>query len=325
MENLKKLQEFLFIVKSPTCFHLRLLFLSCLLVGSLAFYVTTGSPLFLSSAQFPPNPREGWAVILEMNDYPGSGSDLPTGFSDSQKWNATLHALGWQTHHIRFYQGELNQTVGETALQFCMYNADANDVVLFYIFAHGNWILNEMNWLGWFPDQWGSLVSQEKLLVVSACGSEAMIFEEDGISLASSRIEEYSWAGLPSEGLPIIGDVFNHFLTNAFTNSSADLDGNANITVEEAFDFASPLSRDYISSVVFPAFPYYADMSNNTAPHPVKLDNIPEQLSLIVEPGDPPINPAIWLPLEWGLIITIFGGIFFLLGFLIIRRRRYLD
>jgi hypothetical protein len=281
-----------------------------------------------SLAQLPSNPREGWAVFLEMNDYPGSGSDLNTGFSDSHKWNTTLQVLDWQLNHIRFYQGELTQLVGESALTFLRQNADANDVILFLIFAHGSYILNTMNWLDWFPTQWGNLPSQEKVLIVLACGSEEMLPNPLGsyVHIASSQVGEYSWAGLPEESLPIIGDVFNHYFTNALLNSSADENGDSEVSLEEAFEYASPLSRDYITNVVFPAFPYYSELSNNTAPHPVLDDNYTGDFSMQVESGDPPLPPPVLSPFEISLFIFAVGlcTILAVIGLFIIRKRQFL-
>ena len=280
----------------------------------------------LMSAQPPNDPREGWAVLMEMNFYP-SGSDLETNYSDTRKWNSTLHALGWQSNHILIYQGPITQQTGVAALQFLALNADANDVVLFFIFAHGNYLLNDAHWQSWFPTYWTQLVSQEKLLVVAACTSALMLehlYDDPAahVHMASVESDEYAWAGLPSEGLPIIGEVFNHFLTNALVNGSADTNTDGEVTVEEAFYFASPLSRDYLSSVVFPAFPAFAELCNNTAPHPVIDDAYPGNFSLQVEMGDPPVTPS-WLSFEQGLLIAgITTCVFVLvLGFFVMRRR----
>lgn len=301
-----------------------------LLLSFLVSVSVASSQSRISKIQSQENPREGWAVLLEMNDYPNSMTDMDTNFTDTRKWNATLHELGWQTHHIQYYQGYLDQATGESALQFLLQNADANDVVFFFIFAHGNWILDEMNWNIWFPNQWQSLSSQEKLLVVSACGAEEMlshIYDDPAphIHIASAQIGEYSWAGLPEEGLPIIGEVFSHFLTDALLNASADQDGSADISVEEAFTFAYPLCRVYLSSVVFSAFPYFANMCNYTAPHPVLDDAYPGNFSLRVEPGEPPMIPVFSLPFDLiimiGAIMTCsaIGG----LGLFAIRKRHY--
>jgi len=281
------------------------------------------------TVQSQPNLREGWAVLLEMNDYPDPITDLSTDFSDSTKWNATLHSLGWQTHHIQFYHGFLDQYVGEAALQFLALNADANDIVLFFIFAHGNWIRDHMQWHLWFPTRWAEIQSQEKLLVVSACNSEEMIepLTNDSaphIHMAAAQKDGgYAWAGLPEEGLPIIGEVFNHYFTNALVNASADQDSNGEICVEEAFAFASPLSQEYITTVVFPAFPDYADSCNDTAPQPVIDDAYPGNFSLAVEPGDPPLIPSMLTPAELGVIlVTIVTLVAVVAIWLSIRQRR---
>ncbi len=303
-----------------------------LLLGFLVAFsiVNLQSKIFRTHSQ--ENPREGWAVLLEMNDYPNSMTDMDTNFTDTRKWNATLRELGWQRHHIQYYQGYLDQAAGESALQFLFQNADANDVVFFFIFAHGNWILDEMNWDIWFPNQWQSLSSQEKFLMVSACGAEEMIslvYDDPAphIHIASAQVGEYSWAGLPEEGLPIIGEVFNHFLTDALLNTSADQDGSADISVEEAFTFAYPLCRTYLSSVVFSAFPYFANMCNFTAPHPMIDDAYSGNFSLRVEPGEAPIIPVFGLPFKMIILIgvIIVCSAVGVSGLFVTRKRYYLN
>lgn len=257
--------------------------------------------------------REGWAAILEMNDFPGDSSDLLTGFSDTHKWNATLHAYGWQSDHIYIVNGELTSTVGRNALDFLINNADENDVVFFFIFAHGNWIGNEMMWSSWFPSMWMSVPSHNKLLFVSSCGagsfSNSLTDDPvDHVHVGSVQDGEYAWAGLPEEGLPIIGEVFSHYFSAAFLNDSADVNSNGEVSVEEAFSFASPQSRNYIADVVFPAFDYYADMCGNVAPSPTIDDAYPGEMSITVEPGDPLDNSLlfqllwVWAPFIVGCV-----------------------
>ncbi len=265
---------------------------------------------------------------MEMNYYQ-SGSNLATGYSDTQKWNATLYALGWQTNHILIHQGPIIQQTGEAALQFLAMNADANDVVLFFVFAHGNYLLTDANWQSWFPLHWENLESQEKLFVVAACTSETMLqplYDDTAphIHLASTGADEYAWAGLPEEELPIIGEVFNHFLTNALVNASADANTDGEVTVEEAFSFAAPLSRSYISSVVFPAFPSFAVMCNDTAAHPVIDDGYSGNFSLQIESGEPPLLLPSGFPPELGILIgaVIVCAVVLGLGLFVMRRRR---
>jgi hypothetical protein len=307
--------------------NIRWLFFSLMLLGTLfpvSCYIYGSSSRALQSAD---TIREGWAVLMEMNDYP-SGADLATGYSDTRKWNSTLHALGWQTNHILIHQGSINQQTGEAALQFLSMNADANDVVLFFIFAHGNYLLEEVHWQSWFPTQWKNLVSQEKLLVIAACTSEIMLqpLYDDPvphIHLASAEAYEYAWAGLPEEGLPVIGEIFSHYLANALVNSTADVNADGDVSVEEAFLFASPLSQNYISSVVFPAFPDYAEMCNHVPPHPVMDDGYTGNFSLQVELGTPPAVPT-GFRIEHALVVLAIVLVASILigGLLLIRQRK---
>ncbi|MFX1581226.1 MAG: hypothetical protein ACFFCJ_03300 [Promethearchaeota archaeon] len=263
-----------------------------------------------------------------MNYYP-SGSNLETGYSDTQKWNTTLLALGWQSNHILIHQGLIDQQVGLAAFDFLFANVDTNDVVLWFVFAHGNYLLENIDWQTWFPDHWTNLQSQEKIFIASACSSEFLIqsLSDDGVPhvyISSSEADEYSWAGLPEEGLPIIGEVFNHFLTNALLNASADSDTDGEVTMEEAFFFAAPLSRSYISTIVFPAFPDFAEMCNNTAPNPVMDDTYEGNFSLLIEDGAPPIMAPWVLPIEVGIIIGFVCVIIIILitFALVIQRRK---
>ncbi|MHA2406044.1 MAG: hypothetical protein ACXACH_04755, partial [Candidatus Hermodarchaeia archaeon] len=109
---------------------------------SLASWVVINPTLM--GIQPPSDPREGWAVLMEMNFYP-SGSDLETNYSDTRKWNSTLHTIGWQSDHILIVQGLITQQTGQAAPQFLAQNADANDVVLFFVFAHGNYLLSDVH------------------------------------------------------------------------------------------------------------------------------------------------------------------------------------
>ena len=326
MGNLKRLGTEAFVVNPLVRFQLgSVIFVAILLSSLLPVSFIALNPVIFTNQPIE-DPREGWAVLMEMNFY-DSGSHLPTGYSDTCKWNDTLHALGWQTNHILIHRGPITQQIGEAALQFLATNADANDVVLFFVFAHGNYLLADVQWQAWFPTQWSNLLNQEKIFMVAACTSEYMLqplYSDPAphIHLASTEADEYAWAGLPEEGLPVIGEVFNHFFTDALVNASADTNADGDITVEEAFNFASPLSRSYISSVVFPAFPDFEVMCNGSAPHPVMDDSYPSEFSLQVEEGDAPIPPKgipLFLP-EILFIVTLIciTGVVILLFF---RRR----
>ena len=261
--------------------------------------------------------REGWGAILEMDDYPAGWNDLSCDYADAGRWNETLHALGWQDHHITMIRGELNRSAVEEAVNFLAGNCDEDDVVLLFIFAHGNWISRNVEWNSWFPARWMTVPSGNKVVVVSSCSAASFINPlrldpAPHISVAAVDVGETAWAGLPEEGLPIIGEVMSYYLTEALLNSSADVDKDEDVTVEEAFAHASPRCRNYLANVVFPAYPYYAEMCNWTAPHPVLDDSYPGRLSLRVEPGPPPTytgNPSDSGLLTLGVLTILFVGI----------------
>jgi hypothetical protein len=265
---------------------------------------------------------DGWAVLLDMNEYPNGMTDLPTNYNDSQKWLHTLLELGWVSDHIYVINGEVTKIVVETAMAFLQLHADMDDIVLFYIFAHGSWINSQIQWLDWFPTEWSRLSSQRKLLVISACSAESYIrpMENDSnphIHLAAAREGEVAWAGLPEENLPIIGEVFNHFLTTALLNSSADTNQNEDVSVEEAYAHALPHTMNYIANVVFPAFPDFATQCNDAPPHPIMDDSYEGQFSLRLNIDYSPNEIPQLLLLGYGIgatavvISLLFLGIFF--------------
>ena len=271
------------------------------------------------------NPQEGWAAILEMNDFPGSYSDLSTNYTDTKKWITTLKALGWRSDHMFILNGAQNRSNCENGVNFLIQSADDNDIVLFYIFSHGTWLLNEVEMLDWFPALWDTIPTQNKLAVVSACSSGKFIDplkngDDSYIGIASSKSTELSWAGIEEEGLPIIGEVMNHYLTAAFLDQNADNNNNGDVSVEEAFGYSYNQSRDYFYDVIFPAFPDYANVFNNTAPHPVMDDFYPSQLSLRLKGTVPVSNEEqIW----WNyLIVGLIGGISLTVMIILLRKHR---
>jgi hypothetical protein len=288
---------------------------------------------FLAVSQVE-NPQEGWAAILEMNDFPDAYSDVPTNYSDTKKWISTLKALGWREDHMYILNGAQNRSNCEDGVDFLIKSADENDIVVFYILSHGGWLQYHVEMLDWFPSFWDRIPTQNKLAVVSACRSEKFIDplkngNNSYIGIASSKSTELSWAGIEEEGLPIIGEVMNHYFTAAFLNKSADNNNDGDVSVEEAFDFSYTQIRDYYNDVIFPAFPIYAMNYNYTAPHPVMEDFYPDQLSISLEKTNPENdedqpNPENNEEQILGIIILVglIGGISLTTTILLLRKHR---
>jgi hypothetical protein len=234
---------------------------------------------------------DGWAVLLEMNEFPEGWSDLPVGFINSERMQTALLTLGWQSDHMYIAKDNLTISVVQEAVQWLINNTDSNDVALLYIFTHGYWMRNILQWNDWFPVEWETLNASKKVLLVDTCLGEEFIepIKSDSsphISLACCSADEVSWAGLEEEGLPIIGSVWNYYFTDAVCNSSADFNSDGFVSVEEAFNFSTPLVQEYMNETVFavPEFlQSYHDIgiypeNYDAYPHPVMDDGCPEQL-----------------------------------------------
>jgi len=240
---------------------------------------------------------DGWAVLLEMNEFPEGWSDMPVEFINSERMQTALFSLGWQSDHVHVIHDNLTISVVQEAVGWLVNNTDYGEIALLYIFTHGTWMRNVLLWNDWFPAEWERLNTSKKVLMVDTCRAEACIepIRNDSsphISLAHCSAHEVGWAGLEEEGLPIIGSVWNYYFCNALLNSSADLNDDGYVSIEEAFNFSTPLVQRYMNETVF-AVPEFLEMYHDIGiypenydayPHPVMDDQYPEQLNLDLRP-----------------------------------------
>jgi hypothetical protein len=237
---------------------------------------------------------EGWAAILEMNNFPEGWSSFPSmNFTNSKMLLHTLIELGWQTDHIYIKHDNLTTSNVKEAVEWLVNNTSVDDIALLYIFTHGNWMRREILWNDWFPSVWQKVDTSRRILMIDTCAAGEFIEPvrndpEPHMSLAHCSTGEVAWAGIPEEGLPIIGSVWNYYFTNALFNSTADSDKNGFVSVEEAFNFSTPLVQKYMNETVFavPEFlKSYHDIgiypeNYDAYPHPVMDDQHPGQLYL---------------------------------------------
>jgi len=237
---------------------------------------------------------EGWAAILEMNNFPEGWSSCPSlDFMNSEMMSHALIELGWQSDHIYVRRDNLTIPVVEESVEWLMENSDVNDIALLYIFTHGMWMHWELLWNEWFPTIWEQVNTSKRTLMIDTCHAGEFIEPiyddpKPHISLAHCSADEVAWAGLPEEGLPILGSIWNYYFTNALCNSTADFDENGFVSVEEAFNFSTPLVQTYMNETVFtvPEFlQSYHDIdiypeNYDAYPHPVMDDQYPDELHL---------------------------------------------
>jgi hypothetical protein len=270
--------------------------------------------------------RDGWAAIMEINEYPEGWTDIPTDYNDTHRWVGTLTTLGWQESHILIVNEAFDLAQVVEAIQFLIDNADENDIALLYLAAHGMWLNNTIAQNDTFVEKWEEIPSQNKLLCIDSCiaGRFTELVADDPnpqIAISAVSANEFGWAGIEEEGLPIIGNVWNCFFTNALLNISADTDSNGDVSVEEAYDFAYPLSRTYYEDYVYPYSSEIEQMNNFVAPHPGMDDNYEGELSLRLEGAVPLTDPAIGLDLGFPAILASAGVVVVLIVFAMLKRR----
>jgi hypothetical protein len=222
---------------------------------------------------------EGWAVLAEKDDYSDVDmNDLPVDYANLTLLSDRLRDFGWQESHIReareFDQEDLSQ-----ALDWLASNVDEDDLVFFYVAAHGSYLRDVVGWSDFFPTDWAEVPSQRRVLVVDACRAGLLIdaVRDDPrphLSIAAVGEDEYGWSGLPEEGLPIIGGVFTHYFAAAFDDSAADADSDGAISVQEAARHAEGQQRTYMHDVVF-AVPEFLEMYHAIGSHPDRDPEFP--------------------------------------------------
>lgn len=221
---------------------------------------------------------EGWAVLLEMNDFPPGFTDLPVDFVDIDRVEHMLLRNGWNQSHIMIVQDTITQDTITESIHFLVSNADENDIIFYYIASHGDYIRHDLQWNTHFPTLWESLPSRKKILMVDSCfAAEFLPLCSGYMGIAAVSERESAWAGLPAEQLPVKGFVFTYFFCDSMTSHTS---------VEMAFAETVPKVRSYMNHVVYPAFKdtfpdhtYY----NLYDPHPVLIDDAPDPLYLLVE------------------------------------------
>jgi hypothetical protein len=270
--------------------------------------------------------RDGWAAIMEINEYPEGWTDIPTNYIDTQRWVDTLTTLGWQESHMLIVNEAFDLAQVVEAIQFLIDNTDENDITFLYIAAHGMWLNNTIAQNDTFVDTWEEIPSQNKLLFIDSCtaGRFTELAADDPnpeIAISAVGANEYSWAGIEEEGLPILGSVWNYFFTNAILNSSADADSNGDVSVEEAYGFAYPLTRAYYEDYVYPYSSEIKQLNNFVAPHPGMDDNYDGELSLRLEGAAPFTDPVMGPDLGLVAILASAGVVVVLVAVVIVKKR----
>jgi len=223
---------------------------------------------------------EGWAAILEMDNFPEGWSSFSyMDFANCKMLSHALTELGWQTDHVYIKRDNLTRSNVKEAVEWLVDNTDAGDIALLYIFTHGRWMRTEILWNDWFPSVWREVNTSRRVLMIDTCHAGEFvepiyIDPRPHVSLGHCSADEVGWAGIPEEGLPIIGSVWNYYFASALCNSTADSDKNGFVSVEEAFNFSTPLVQRYMNETVF-AVPEFLKSYHDIGIYPENYDAYP--------------------------------------------------
>ncbi len=271
--------------------------------------------------------RDGWAAIMEINYYPEGWTDIPANYNDTHRWVDTLTTLGWQESHILIVNEAFDLAQVVETIQFLIDNTDENDIALLFMAAHGLWLNNTIAQNDTFVDTWEEIPSQNKLLCIDSCLAGTfteLVADDPNPEIAISAVGRYelSWAGIEEEGLPIYGSPWNYFFTNALLNITADTDSNGDVSVEEAYDLAYPLTRAYYEDYIYPFDSFIEERNNYEAPHPGMDDNYEGELSLRLEGAAPLTEPVTGSDLGLVAILASAGVIVVVLVIVLIVKKR---
>lgn len=229
---------------------------------------------------YPDNPVEYYAVLAAKDDYSDVGmTDMLVDYIDLQRVQDALVGLGWDLEQMHILKG-FDQAALQAELDWLEENTDQNDLVFFYITAHGTYLRQNINWAGFFPEQWAEIPSHNRVLLVDSCSAAEFTDQINGdpnphLSIAAVDSDEYGWKGLEEEGLPIVGGIFTFFFAEALTDPSVDTNGDELISVQEAVFVAEEKQREYMHEVVF-GVPKFVEMYHGIGVEPEKDETFPD-------------------------------------------------
>ncbi len=243
---------------------------------------SAASPTEESAAPTPSadNPVEYFAVLAAKDDYSDVGmTDMLVEYIDLKRVQNALIEQGWDLDQMQILKG-FDQADLQVELDWLEDNTDQNDLVFFYITAHGTYLRKNIDWAGFFPEQWAEITSHHRVLVVDSCSAAEFtnLINDDPnphLSIAAVDADEYGWKGIEEEGLPIVGGIFTFYFAEALADFNADTDGDGLVSVQEAVLVAEEMQREYMHEVVF-AVPEFVEMYHGIGVEPEKDETFPD-------------------------------------------------
>ncbi len=150
----------------------------------------------------------GWAVLAEKDSYDDvEMTHLPIGYTNTLQLRQVLLNFGWPASRIREVR-EFDRASLRQSLDWLAKNADADDIALLYVAAHGKYMTDVVKWSDFIAADWAAVPGQKRVLVMDTCQAGALTAAVKGdarpyLSVAAVDMGELGWSGLEEEKLPI--------------------------------------------------------------------------------------------------------------------------
>lgn len=228
----------------------------------------------------PGNPVEVYAVLAAKDSYSDVGmTNMLVDYIDLKRVRDALTSLGWDLEQIHFLKG-FGRADLQAELDWLEENADQNDLVFFYVTAHGTYLRINIDWDEFFADEWAQIPSHNRVLVVDSCSAAEFTNPINAdpnphLSIAAVDADEYGWKGLEEEGLPIVGGIFTFYFAEALAEMKADVNGDGMVSIQEAALAAEEKQRTYMHEIVF-GVPEFVEMYHEIGVRPDQDKTFPD-------------------------------------------------
>jgi caspase domain-containing protein len=216
-------------------------------------------PVQLRARTNPSNPASNyWALLIGINDYYGGTRDNVGSFQDARDLRQYLYDLGWPKDHIVLLPNKAaTASMIREAMDWLASKTDASSVVVFnysgheepeyyggrrHIMLHAadNRFISDTE----FAQRMGRVRAGKMWINLAVCRAGG--FNDPGM-VKSGRVVTFS---SPESQLSYEDPAVHHsvmgwyIIMEAMVQGLADYDRDGNVTVEEAFRYASPRVQD---------------------------------------------------------------------------------
>ena len=254
---------------------------------------------------------DGYAVILEVDEYPEGFSDLHVEYINRDRIVDALVSLGWSEDDMyTALDDDVTADALANAMDWLLERATEEDLVFVYVAAHYSYLKQVAEFDRVFPPLWGLIPTDRKVLVVDACKAGELtasamygtfmppedleisaVSPSPGVSISACAHDEFAVWGTVEDDLSIVGGFMTYYLQEALSDVSLDADNDTYVSVEEAFAGLYPRTRAYYRETApvaleDPDLPeavrqdILADIESDGFPHPGMIDAFPGELIL---------------------------------------------